>query len=68
MITPEYPKHVTGILVERFGGWHNAKIGTLPLRPLRAGEVLIKSEAAALYFQHLLIIEGRYQFKQPTPF
>lgn len=68
MITPEYPKQVNGILVERFGDWHNAKIGTLPLRPLRSGEVLIKCEAAALNFQDLLIIEGKYQFKPAVPF
>ena len=68
MITPEYPKQVTGIVVEHFGDWRNAKIGTLPLRPLRSGEVLIKCEAAALNFQDLLIIEGKYQLKPAIPF
>lgn len=68
MIAPEYPKQVTGIVVERFGDWHDAKIGTLPLRGLGPGEILIKGEAAALNFQDLLMIAGTYQFKPATPF
>ena len=68
MITPGYPKQVTGVVVERFGDWRDAKIGTLPLRPLSPGEVLIKCEAAALNFQDLLMIEGKYQLRPATPF
>ncbi len=64
----ELPTHVTGLVVERIGDWRNTKIDTLPLRPLGPGEVLIRCEAAALNFQDLLMIEGKYQFKPEVPF
>ena len=64
----EQPRQATGIVVEKFGDWRNATIGTLPLRPLGSGEVMIKCEAAALNFQDLLMIEGKYQYKPTLPF
>jgi len=42
MNASQQPNQATGIVVEQFGDWHNAKIGTLPLRPLGRGEFLIK--------------------------
>ena len=64
----ELPKQAAGIVVERFDDWRNVKFGGLPLRPLRDGEILIRCEAAALNFQDLLMIEGKYQFKPSLPF
>ncbi len=40
----------------------------MPVRPPGPGEVLIACEAAALNFQDLLIIQGRYQLKPTLPF
>jgi NADPH2:quinone reductase len=63
-----YPERVTGVVVERFGDWRDAKIATLPAAAPGRGEVLIRCEAAALNFQDLLMIEGKYQFKPALPF
>jgi NADPH2:quinone reductase len=68
MTTPEYPRQVTGVVVEHFGEWQKAKIGTLPMAPPGPGQILIKCEAAALNFQDLLMIQGKYQFKPALPF
>ena len=62
------PRQATGVVVEQFGDWRRAKIATLPLRALGEGEVLIRSEAAALNFQDLLMIEGKYQYRPSLPF
>jgi NADPH2:quinone reductase len=62
------PQQATGVVVEQFGSWRQAKIGTLPLRALGEQEVLIGCEAAALNFQDLLMIEGKYQYKPNVPF
>ncbi len=61
-------RQVSGVVVERFGDWRNAKMGTLSVAMPGPGEILIKCEAAALNFQDLLMIEGKYQFKPATPF
>lgn len=68
MSASEQPTRATGVVVETFSDWRNARMGTLPLRPLGRGEILIRCEAAALNFQDLLMIEGKYQFKPPVPF
>ncbi len=68
MAISQLPTEVRGVVVEKFGDWHNAKSGTLPLRPLRSGEVLLRCEGAALNFQDLLMIEGKYQYKPSPPF
>ena len=67
-MTAEQPTQAAGIVVDKFDDWRNVKFGTLTLRPLREGEVLIRCEAAALNFQDLLMIEGKYQFKPSLPF
>jgi NADPH2:quinone reductase len=67
-MTAELPKQAAGIVVEKFDDWRYVKFGTLPLRPLREGEILLRCEAAALNFQDLLMIEGKYQFKPSLPF
>lgn len=59
---------VTGVVVERFGDWRDARMGTLPVHRPGPGEVLIECGAAALNFQDLLLIEGRYQLKPTLPF
>ena len=61
-------KLVSGIVVDNFGDWRNARIGALPVALPGPNEILIKCEAAALNFQDILMIEGRYQFKPKTPF
>jgi NADPH:quinone reductase len=68
MNNTEQPRLATGIVVDKFGDWRDAKMGTLPLPPLGAGEVMIKCEASALNFQDLLMIEGKYQYKPHLPF
>jgi NADPH2:quinone reductase len=68
MTVSQLPVEATGVVVEDFGDWRNAKLGTLPLRALGNGEVLLKCEGAALNFQDLLMIEGRYQYKPSVPF
>jgi NADPH2:quinone reductase len=40
----------------------------LPTPQPKAGEVLVKIEAASLNFPDLLIVQNKYQFKPPLPF
>jgi NADPH:quinone reductase len=68
MTPPAHPTHATGLVINHFGDWHDAKIGTLPLAQPGPGELVIACEAAALNFQDLLMIEGKYQHKPSLPF
>lgn len=61
-------KQVRGVVVERLGDWHDAKVGTLPVSPPGPEQILIECEAAGLNFHDLLVIEGNYQVKPKTPF
>jgi NADPH2:quinone reductase len=61
-------QNIRGLVVRRFGNWHETAIETLPCPAPGPGEVLIASEACALNFQDLLLIEGKYQYKPPLPF
>jgi NADPH2:quinone reductase len=61
-------EQVRGVVVERLGNWREAKVGTLPLKSLQPGEILIECEAAALNFHDLLLIDGKYQIKPAPPF
>jgi NADPH2:quinone reductase len=61
-------KKVRGIVVERLGDWREARLGTLPLSPPGPGQVLIECEAAALNAHDLLLADGTYQVKPPTPY
>ncbi len=58
----------TGIVIDEFGDWRRARLGSLELRPPGPGQILIRCQAAALNFQDILMIEGRYQFKPRVPF
>ena len=64
----EPPSHATGLVVDQVGDWHRARVARLPLSGPGRDEVLVACEAAALNFQDLLMIEGRYQLKPPLPF
>jgi NADPH2:quinone reductase len=68
MTTSGYPKHVTGIVVEHFGDWRDARVARLPMALPGPGEVLIGCEAAAVNFQDLLMIQGKYQLRPALPF
>jgi NADPH2:quinone reductase len=68
MSIEERLKRVRGVVVERLGDWHDAKVGTLPLSPPGPEQILIECEASALNFHDLLVIEGNYQVKPETPF
>jgi NADPH2:quinone reductase len=57
-----------GLVVHRFGDWREAAVEDLLPPAPGAGEVLIASEACALNFQDLLLVEGKYQFRPPLPF
>lgn len=61
-------KQVRGIVVERLGDWHDAKIGTLPVSPPGPEQILIECEAVGLNFHDLLVIDGKYQVRPETPF
>ncbi len=61
-------KQVKGVVVDQFGDWRKARMGPLPVALPGPKEVLIKCEAAALNFQDLLMIAGKYQIKPRTPF
>ena len=61
-------QNIRGLVVRGFGNWHETAIETLPCPAPGPGEVLIASEACALNFQDLLLIEGKYQYKPPLPF
>jgi NADPH2:quinone reductase len=62
------PQNIRGLVVRGFGDWHETAIETLPCPAPGPEEVLIASEACALNFQDLLLIEGKYQYKPPLPF
>jgi NADPH:quinone reductase len=61
-------QNIGGLVVRRFGNWHETAIETLPCPAPGPGEVVIASEGCALNFQDLLLIEGKYQYKPPLPF
>ena len=61
-------KRVRGVVVERLGDWRDAKLGTLALSPPGPDQVLIECEASALNAHDLLVAEGNYQVKPPTPY
>jgi NADPH:quinone reductase-like Zn-dependent oxidoreductase len=61
-------KRVRGVVVERLGDWRDAKLGTLALSPPGPDQVLIECEASALNAHDLLVADGNYQVKPPTPY
>ena len=61
-------KAVRGVVVERLGDWRDAKLSTLALSPPRPDQVLIECEASALNAHDLLVADGNYQVKPPTPY
>ena len=61
-------KRVRGVVVERLGDWREARLGTLALPPPGPGQILIECEAAALNAHDLLVADGNYQVKPPTPY
>jgi len=56
------------VLVDTFGAWNNTRIGEIPRPAVGHDQVLIKSEASALNFPDLLMMEGKYQVKPRLPF
>lgn len=56
------------LLVDRFGSWRAVREAEVPVPVPGPGEILVRTEAAALNFPDLLMIEGRYQVKPPLPF
>ncbi|MBD0416749.1 NADPH:quinone oxidoreductase family protein [Oryzicola mucosus] len=55
-------------MVSAYGDWNAAQISWADRPSPAAHEVLIRTEAAALNFPDLLMIEGKYQVKPELPF
>jgi NADPH:quinone reductase len=68
MTASAHSDRATGLVVTQFGDWQRARISTMPLARPGPREILVECQAAALNFQDLLMIEGRYQLKPPLPF
>jgi NADPH2:quinone reductase len=56
------------VLCRTFGGPETLVIENIPEPVPQPGEVLVRTQAAALNFLDTLIIAGRYQFKPDLPF
>lgn len=56
------------LLAEDYGGPASVRIAQVPVPAPGVGEVLIRTGAGALNFLDLLMLEGKYQVKPPTPF
>lgn len=57
-----------GFQISEHGGLEKLQLTELASKPLSAGEVRIKVEAAALNFADLLMLKGTYQSIPPLPF
>ena len=56
------------VLVSEFGPWQDVEIADVPDPDPGEGEVLVEVRAAGINFPDMLMIEGKYQVKPPTPF
>jgi NADPH2:quinone reductase len=56
------------VVVHKFGGIENARLGEMPKPAPNAGEVMIEVHAASVNFVDLVMMSGTYQFKPALPF
>ncbi|MCD2172237.1 NADPH:quinone oxidoreductase family protein [Rhizobium sp. C4] len=56
------------VIVSAYGDWREAHFGRSARPQPMADQVLIRTEAAAINFPDLLMIEGKYQVKPALPF
>src|SRR5689334_25183211 len=56
------------MICEKWGGPEDLKLQDVERRPLRSGQVRIRTRAAGVSFATTLVIAGKYQRKPPLPF
>ncbi len=56
------------LVVEEFGPWQQAAVREVPDPEPGSAQVLIGVRAAGINFPDILMMQGEYQFKPPTPF
>lgn len=61
-------EQMLAVTVSAYGDWREASLRRMPRANPAPDQVLIRTEAAALNFPDLLMIEGKYQVKPDLPF
>lgn len=56
------------LVCEDFAPYKDLKVQEVPEPPLGEGQVMIDVKAAGVNFPDILLVEGNYQMKPPTPF
>ena len=56
------------LVCEDFAPYQQLKVQEVPEPPLGDGQVMIDVKAAGVNFPDILLVEGNYQMKPPTPF